>query len=332
VGLWADNSETILQAVHQLPQLPWGVRIVVDQNGNDTGFATLRGRIEPKHDQVFDSFASGHRIIGMMQWWGFPLPEYSYAGERYRVTPALPLANPWERPEIQACEAWCHCARDPDQFLPPGRPRFFMSHSDFVDADRIWQVVHGGPHPAPPAKRWDVICLFSAHWYDEVQKNWSLAQACVQTLAVDWGMSVLLLSRGGIPDVPRHPNVEVRPRLSWNDCLQSIARSRLTMVAAHLDPSPRVIVESLALDVPVLVHSQILGGWKYVQEETGSFFEGEHDIGFEAYRCLSAGLHPRSWLRRRYGRDRAARRFARYLRSLGDADHVEYALPTGLFR
>lgn len=332
MGVWADNSQTILDAVQRVPSLPWSLRIILDGQGNDTGFAALRGRIESTDTEVFNSVAATHRIIGMMQWWGFPLPHYSYAGERYEVTPDRPLEDPWDRPEIQACEAWCYCTREPERFLPPDRPRFFISHSDFVDTDGIWELAHGRGRPAPVAKRWDVICMFSGHWYDEIQKNWSLAKTCIETLAADEGLSVLLLSRWGIPDVPRHPNVEVRPRLAWEDCIRSIARSRLTLVGSHLDPSPRVITESLALDVPVLVHSQILGGWKYVAPETGAFFESEYDVGTEALACMAAQLHPRPWLRRRYGRDRAARRFAGFLRGLGGADHLEYAIPTALFR
>jgi hypothetical protein len=334
VGTWSENADEILGAVDRLPELPWSLRLIVDQGGADTGFVALRGRIEPRDREVFDTLVSDHRIIGMMQWWGFPVPHLSYAGDRYEATPVHPMADPWDRPEVRACEAWCYCARTPDRFLPPDRPRFFISHSDFVDADGVWELAHGVStrQTAIATKRWDVICLFSGHWYDEIQKNWSLARACVETLAEEYDLSVLLLSRRGIPDVPTHPNVEVRPRLPWEHCLQAMARSRMTLVASGLDPSPRVITESLALDVPVLVHSQILGGWKYVQSDTGRFFDSPADIGAAAHECLTADMHPRSWVVRHYGRDRAARRLAAHLRGLGGVEHVDYALPTGLFR
>ena len=113
--------------------------------------------------------------------------------------------------------------------------------------------------------------------------------------------------------------------------MRCIARSRLALIPYHLDPSPRLITESLALDVPVLVNSQILGGWKYVQPETGSFFEDGFDVAAEAVHCLSSSYQAKSWVRRQYGRDRAARRFAGYLRGLGGAAHLDYALPTALF-
>jgi hypothetical protein len=331
VGTWADNRRTILDAVGELPKLPWSLRIIVDDKGADTGFAALRGRIEAGDREAFDHVAGTHRLVGMMQWWGFPVPHYSYAGERYVATPREPAPSLWDRPEIEACEAWCYCAREPDDFLPPDRPRFLLSNSDFVDAAGIWSVAHGSSPDPTTAKRWDVVCSFSGHWFDEIQKSWSLARACIDTLAVERALSVLLLSRTGIPDLPRHPNVDVRPRLSWEECMGCIARSRLALVPYHLDPSPRLITESLALDVPVLVNSQILGGWKYVQPETGGFFEDDFDVAAEAERSLSASHQPKSWVRRHYGRDRAARRFASYLRSLGGADHVDYALPTALF-
>jgi hypothetical protein len=331
VGSWAENKTTILDAVGKLPQLPWALGIVVDETGEDTGFAVLRGSINGDNDrEIFETIAATHRMIGVMQWWGFPVPHYSYGGTNYSITPRKAADNPWGRPEIERCEAWTYCARQPERFLPADRPHFLISNSDFVDTARVWEVAHGRSKRATATKRWDVICSFSGHWYDEIQKNWSLGRACIEMLAEDLNLSVLLLSRSGIPDVPRHRNVEVRPRLPWEDCIRCIARSRLALFPNHLDPSPRVITESLALDVPVVVNADILGGWKYVHEETGSFFNDSYDVASEVERCLASSHQPRSWLRRHYGRDRAARRLAGHLRSLGGADHIRYAMPTAV--
>lgn len=40
------------------------------------------------------------------------------------------------------------------------------------------------------------------------------------------------------------------------------------------DASPRMITESIVRNIPVLVNSDIYGGWKYVTENTGLFFDG----------------------------------------------------------
>ena len=39
-----------------------------------------------------------------------------------------------------------------------------------------------------------------------------------------------------------------------------------------MDCSPLLLVESLIRECPVLVNEDILGGWKYVDQDTGSFF------------------------------------------------------------
>lgn len=330
MGTWAENEDEIRQAAATLPNLPWALRFILDEHGRDTGFVQVRGQIEPHERKVFDAIAADHRFIGWMQWWGFPLPHYSYAGEHYQAVPGVPPPqNLWDLPEIRACEAWVHCVRDPDDYLPPGRPRLLISNSDFVDAGGIWEAAHGRSRARLP-KRWDVICCYSSHWFDEIQKNWSLARACVDTLVSELDFSVLLLARWGMPNVPSHPNVEVRPRVSWEECIGCMARSRLVLFPHHIEPSPRSMMEALALDVPVLVNSEILGGWKYVNAHTGRFFDDEFDVAAEAQLCLSSACRPRAWLLRHHGRDVAADRLGGFLRGLGGADHVRYAFSTAL--
>jgi hypothetical protein len=332
MGTWADNRTRILAAVDDLPETPGAVSLVVDQEGRDTGFALLRGLITKGERRAFDRLTSTHRLIGVMQWWGFPVPEYSWGGETYEITPEQPADDPWGIPEIAACEAWMHCTRDPRPWLPPDKPQFMVNNSDFVDADAVWETAYGPwPDPVLP-KRWDVVCSYSGHWYDEIQKNWSLGRRCVERLSGDLGLSVLLLARNGIPDVPDLPNVEVRPRVSWDESIGCLARSRLTLLPNHMDPSPRLITESLAVGTPVLAHADLLGGWQYVQPETGRFFDSEYDVAVEALCCLSTDYDTRAWLERSYGRDRAARALASYLRAIGGPKDLHYALPTSLFR
>lgn len=332
VGTWADNRDRILAAVEDLPDLPWAVRLVVDQDGQDTGFAWLRGQIDEEDREAFDEVAATHRLIGTMQWWGFPLAEYSWGADGYEVTPDRPLANPWSRPEIAACEAWTCCARDPARYLPPTTPRFMISESDFVDTDAVWEAAYGPWSDPLVPKRWDVICAFDGDRAHEVEGNWGLARRCLERLAGDQGLSVLLVGRSGMPDIPDLPTVEVRPDLSWDESVGCLARSRLALFANHMDPSPQFMTEALATGVPVLAHSGLLGGWHYVQPETGRFFDSESDVAVAALRCLSTDYDTRSWLDRSFGRDRSARALADFLRGIGGPSDLRYALPTTLFR
>lgn len=67
------------------------------------------------------------------------------------------------------------------------------------------------------------------------------------------------------------------------------------------DASPRVLAEALSLDVPILVNRHIVGGWKYVNSETGAFFDSADNVvpAFtDIMGCLQAGqLHPRDWFK-----------------------------------
>ena len=49
--------------------------------------------------------------------------------------------------------------------------------------------------------------------------------------------------------------------------------------------SPRIISESLLVNTPVLVYKDIIGGWKYVNENSGLFYD-ESDINLKINKIL----------------------------------------------
>ena len=190
----------------------------MDEHNRDTGFAMLNAPIEPDVREVFDEVAAGHRMIGSTSYGQFPLHHEAYGGNGGEDP-----REGWKRPEVLACEAWAHCFRDPDLYLPPGKPRMLVSTSDFVEVSRVWKVGHCD---SPPAKRWDLIYVCLPDWFNALTKNWDLARPCAIRLA-EAGARVLLVGCSAMPDVPRHPNIETRPQLRWSDMLQATAQSRL---------------------------------------------------------------------------------------------------------
>ena len=91
------------------------------------------------------------------------------------------------------------------------------------------------------------------------------------------------------------------------------------------DASPRVISESLILGHGIVVNSRILGGWKYVRPSSGEFFDESEPFAVE--RVVGAvgrlvnmsvrGEIDNSFYSQEYGRRRAGRRLARFLRAQG---------------
>jgi hypothetical protein len=63
----------------------------------------------------------------------------------------------------------------------------------------------------------------------------------------------------------------------------------------------RVVAEALCLGMPVMMNQHIVGGWKYINRQTGEFFSNSTDV-VDSYRRLTAAervkeLSPRSWYR-----------------------------------
>lgn len=70
-------------------------------------------------------------------------------------------------------------------------------------------------------------------------------------------------------------NLRIVKRHCTQDEVCSVMKvSKFVMMPSTSDASPRLLVESIVRGVPVLVNSHIYGGWKYITENTGVFFDG----------------------------------------------------------
>jgi len=292
-------------------ELPNSLRYIVDGEGRDTGFAVVREPVRAAHMPDFLALSAGHRMLGLCSLGPYPLHAQGYEDFGGPARHADPRDG-WKRPFVTACEAWFHCFRNPEEYLPAGIPSFLFSNSDFTDVDRVRSE---GMPDGVPEKRWDVVYSCLGHRFYEFQKNWELARACLRRLTEEAGLRVLVVGRADSADLPPMPGVDVVESLplEWGEFLRLVARCRLAFFPDRFDASPRALAEALALDVPVLVNRRILGGWKYVTPSTGAFFDDDQDVTDAALRVLSGTCEPRAWFAARFGRERAERRFARLL-------------------
>ena len=73
------------------------------------------------------------------------------------------------------------------------------------------------------------------------------------------------------------------------------------------------------MNIPVLANQNILGGWKYINDATGTYFNTEDDVAEAAIRCLEQSAYPRRWFRNHFGPARSTRRLRAFLRTLDPA-------------
>ncbi|MDR7099355.1 hypothetical protein J2X04_001702 [Lysobacter niabensis] len=276
-----------------LPGPDWPFTRLLDAGGRAIGWSLLHAPVATtaQHARFADLRRAGERFVGMSSHLEFP----SGCED-----------GPLDYQE--ACEAWCHCFRAPDAYLRSDLPRLLLSLSDFCDPQHVAQA-----SPAPMSVNYDVVYVGASERWKQDAKGWSLAASCVPRLvrAFDWRALVV-----GTPCAifPQSPGITFRPSLPWSELLGYIAGARVLLAPNEMDPSPRVLAEALCLDVPIAVNRRILGGWKYVNRFTGTFFDDENDL-VDAVASLGA-VSPRVWFRANHGPFHAGRRLLALIRSL----------------
>jgi hypothetical protein len=248
------------------------------------------------HVKFRDLSRKGIRFAGMAGYMTFPLP------------------NPADARDYGAlCEAWCHCFREPNHYLPNDRPRALISYSDFTDYRRL------SPANVTPESELgfdhDFVYVGATEPWKREAKNWSLAMRCIPRMCRELGLRALVV---GAPTdgFDASPNVRFTPPLPWDKFLARLAHARFLFAPNLLDASPRVLTEALCLDLPLVVNRQILGGWKYVNAFTGEFFEDEFDVVAAVRRCLERPRSPRRWYCANNGPYLSGNRLLRLLRSI----------------
>jgi hypothetical protein len=273
----------------------WPLLFVVDARGRSVGWSAIGSQlVSPSRQAQFAELRrADFRFIGMTNDGLFPA-----------TCTHDPLAY------STLCEAWCHCFREPDRYLPrDSTPRITLPLSDFTDYQRV------APEHCSDGDRFDIIYVGATEPWKQAAKNWPLAQRCLPRLCEELRMRALVV---GAPPVAL-PGVTCVGALPWPDLLGHIARARLVFAPNADDASPRVLAEALCLDTPILVHRDILGGWHYVNAFTGAFFEGEHDVVAGARACLAIAGSPRRWFRAHHGPYLAGQRLLGLLRALDPA-------------
>jgi hypothetical protein len=276
----------------------WPFLGIQDVHGRDLGWCGFAG--PPRYDAHSANYEAlarhKYRFIGWCSHGEFP----NGIGETY------------------PCEAWCHCFRDPDARLPSRVPRILLSESDFADASAIKRAREA----SSGAIASDYVCVSLAGWPEPV-KNPQLAIRCVWALWRALGLKALFVVGKDSPSYDLPPGTEVRTYIPWGDLQASLAAARFSLFASQIDASPRLITETLCNNRPVVVNAALIGGWKYVTPDTGTFFTSEHDVVQAAALAMATARRPYAWFHERFGLHQAGRMLYDLLHRL------DPRLPTG---
>lgn len=179
------------------------------------------------------------------------------------------------------CEGWLHCFRDPAKYIPINKPHALISESDFVNykthtPDDNIKKEYDFIYSCPKVNK-DSSCN---DWVS-YNKNWELALKCLPILCEKYKLKGLLIGREGC-DIPEgcKPYITTTGWLNYDEIKKYYQQSKFQFVPNQRDASPRVITEGMCYGLPCLMNYNILGGWKYIDEnKSGVFFKDENDIG-----------------------------------------------------
>ncbi len=301
-------------AAEVMSPLRWPFQRVLNAHYQPTAWVLVNGPIvtEEQHEQFAHLRRSGCRFAGMSSYMNFPMSEPE-------IISGLGQTDLLDYEAV--CEVWCHCFRDPDKYLRTKLPRALISISDFTDHMWVSKTIA----PAKGEDGIDFIYLGATEDWKRVAKNWKLAGQCIPRLCKDLRLRAFVFGTP-TPQFPEAPGVVFGAPLAWEQFLARLSRAKFLFVPNESDASPRLLAEALCLNVPLVVNSHILGGWKYVNRFTGVFFDNERNIVEAVSNCLSRPLSPRNWFRANYGPYLAGQRLLWLLKTvdseISEASHV----------
>lgn len=239
-----------------------------DENGKNINMLCIRSPLDndDKKNEFLKYVNKGIKFIGCSSYLSFPskcLNKYDVCRTNDNIIEGKTIED--------YVLGWCHCFREPGKYIKGDIPKILISESDFnsenIEYKENVEIKYDYIIYQPKD---DDDCESKWHGHN---KNWILAEKCIKILSDEFGLKGIIIGRGDCPiDVKNKNNIEVTGMLKYGEFIDKISESRFMLLPNFEDPSPRVLTEALTLNKPVFVNENILGGWKYVNDKTGMFF------------------------------------------------------------
>jgi len=258
--------------------------------------------------QLYDHLKNrGHEFIGISSYSEFPGKLTNPYEDMYSINNNITYED--------KVKTWLHCFRNPENYLKTSIPKLLLSESDLKDIETL--------KPNPNIKKeYDFIyvCLednekCESGWQSYI-RSWELAKKCLHIMCSEFNLKGVLVGRKNCEFTDRCDGlVKVLPFLEYNEFIKEVQKAKFGFIPNGIDASPRVLVECLCLDVKVLVNENIVGGWKYINENTGEFFTDENNIRNALNKLLYNQYHPRKWYSENYGLKKSGKILADFLKT-----------------
>mmetsp|Transcript_36754 Transcript_36754/g.114466 ORF Transcript_36754/g.114466 Transcript_36754/m.114466 type:complete len:559 (-) Transcript_36754:91-1767(-) len=257
-------------ALHRLIQ-EYPFQPVRDQWGRLVNIILVRSPFRSRRqEQLFERYKDEILFLGICSFEDYPLP------------PPNPFSQPFPADKyVGLFPGFLHMFRRSEVF-PPHVRLLLLSQSDFCLP----------PASKPLPKRYDFVFSGSDQDVDNdcvgwanYAKNWSFVKEALEVMCGELKMKGVLVATKdkanrracSIPASCKGLITQTQ-YIPQEEFFTFVRQSHFLFVPQVHDASPRVATQALALGIPLLMNRNIMGGWKYVNEKTGEFFNDMSDF------------------------------------------------------
>jgi len=246
-------------------------------------------------------------------------------------------------------KGWCTVFREENnkKWMKEGFPRIQLAESDFANYEQHL--------PDPNVKKeydFIYICLKDGDkkegdkdcpigWQSQIRR-FDIAKKLIDVMCKKYKLKGLLVGRIGCEIPPTcHQLMEQTDFMDYSKFITSFNKCKFILTCSEADASPRTVSEAMCFNLPVLMNKKILGGWQYVSEQSGEFFDPDTiDTEFEPVldkfmtKLNNNEYTPREWFIKNYGKYNSGKRLFDFVKTLFKEnelnvkyDEIEYMKP-----
>jgi hypothetical protein len=224
----------------------------------------------------------------------------------------------WKYDYFKLTNGWCHCFKNPNLYIPDNFNKALISESDFIN-----YKYHDPEKPENKVNKdfdFIYICLKDndkcEYGWQSYNRNWDEAKKCLDIMCIKYKLKGLLIGRINC-EIPQscHHITELTDFQEYNVFIKNYPKCKFIFLPNLTDASPRVMTEAMCYNLPILVNSNIIGGWKYVTPETGEDFTmNNFEQKLDKFLSNLNNYRPREFIIQNYGPENSGKKLLEFVK------------------
>ena len=294
--------------------------------------------------QYNESKAKGCHFLGLSSYSEFPGP----ISNPHDVLHDSTIKAWTDYNYFELTRGWLSCFQEENnaKWIKSGFPIVNIAESDFANYEQH--------KPDPTVKKeydFIYICLKDGDkkpedkdcplgWQSTI-RDWTTVKKLLDTMCKQYKLKGLLIGRVGCEIPPQcHQLMELTDFMEYHTFIKQFIRCKFILTASFQDASPRTTTEAMCFNLPVLMNKNILGGWQYMSDKSGEFFDPDNLDEFpktleKFLKKLNNNEYtPREWFIEHYGKYNTGKRLLKFVQEVFKpeelnfkAEEVEYLKP-----